>query len=302
MQVHPVERRIYFVLIAASLGLGLAYFLPFYQTFGLLGQVHSAQAAWLFFWPLPVSVFIAFLPNRWLKALGWGLAFASGILTLILLNFLASFKATPQVGFFLAQLALGVLMIGWLSLGVICLSRPQSPIQPPGPPAPTRKRLRSLLPGVFVSLVLVALGFMAVWKIPFLHALYVKGTHQPEILIETFFQALLDDDLALAKALATPAAGQRLDEWKMKAQPGAVNCLRGGFLDGYFSRSRLEITYPANNRAFVKSLEYECYYGEEASLSLWGLVLEKNGQDWQVAAWDEICTRPKKSAPGTCFR
>jgi hypothetical protein len=300
--MRPAERHIYFIQIAACLGLGLAYFLPFYQTYGLLGQVRSADPAWLFFWPVPVSILIAALPNRWLKALGWGLAFSGGLLTCGLLNFLASFKATPLVGFFLAQLALGVLLIGWLSLGVINLSQPQPPTQPSGLPAPTRKRLRSLLPGVFASLVLIALGLLAVWKIPVLRALSVKGTHQPEILVETFFQALLDDDLALAKELATPVAGQRLDEWKIKAQHSAVNCPRGGFLDGYFSRSRLEITYTVDNRAFVKSLEYACYYGDEASLSLWGLVLEKNGPEWRVTAWDEICTRPKKSVPETCYR
>lgn len=123
--MHPVERRIYFVQIAASLGLGLAYFLPFYQTFGLLGQVHFAQPVWLFFWPLPASILITAFPKRWLKALGCGLAFGGGVLTLILLNFLASFKSTPLIGFYLAQLALGVLLIGWLSLGVLSLTQSQ---------------------------------------------------------------------------------------------------------------------------------------------------------------------------------
>lgn len=125
------ERGLYWVQALAVLALSGAYFLPLYETYGLVGRVHQAEAGWLFFWPGPVVLLSLIFSNRWLRLISCLLASCGGLLSLGLFHFLANFKATPRGGFFLAQFALGVLILGWLSLGLLALTKKTSQ------PAPT---------------------------------------------------------------------------------------------------------------------------------------------------------------------
>jgi len=105
----------------ATAGLAIAFFLPFYRS--AAGDVKQADEWLLFFWPVPAIAILHFVSNRWLKAALCWLAIIAGAISLGLLTFLATFKSTPQVGFYLARLSLVVLMTGWLVRSVITLRR-----------------------------------------------------------------------------------------------------------------------------------------------------------------------------------
>lgn len=139
-------------------------------------------------------------------------------------------------------------------------------------------------------------------KIPVLHAQYVKRSNNPEIILDTFFHALVEDDIDLAKELATPELQKRFDEWKIESQHTALYCPYSRFLESNSSSSRPIVTYTAANQAVSKGMEYECYYGNRSSVSLWGTTLEYNGRAWLVTNWDEICERPLKLLSPICYQ
>lgn len=119
--MRPIERSINFAQVLASLCLGAAYLLPFYETQGLLGGVKHADNPLLFFCAIPISVMIYKLTSRWLKVGICALASLGGLIALLLIRFLAYFKAAPLTGFFVAQTSIGILIVCWLSLIVIML-------------------------------------------------------------------------------------------------------------------------------------------------------------------------------------
>ncbi len=118
------EKVIHFAQILAAIVLGTAYFLPLYETYGILGGVKYAKGeAWLFFWAIPAATAIYFISHRWLRLAACILSSLGGVMALGLLYFLANFKATPLGGFFLAQMSIFVLILCWLAIGVIEIRR-----------------------------------------------------------------------------------------------------------------------------------------------------------------------------------
>jgi hypothetical protein len=110
--MQSIERLINYVQPFASIGLGLSYFLPLYQS-------ANADEWGLFFWAIPVIIIIFKTSNRWLKA---GLCFLSaigGLLDLFLITFLATFKSMPLVGFAIARASIIILVMSWFALCVI---------------------------------------------------------------------------------------------------------------------------------------------------------------------------------------
>ena len=128
--MRSATKWITYIQITAAIGLGSAYFLPLYQTYGLLGRVHYAENAWiLFFWPIPAFVLIYLASNRWVKAIFCALAVIVAIFDLAApITFLATFKSTPLIGYHVAKVSIIVLVLGWFSLIVVSLF-PQKPIE-----------------------------------------------------------------------------------------------------------------------------------------------------------------------------
>lgn len=108
-----------FLLVFASLSLGVSFFLPLYQSAN--GAIRYADEWGLFFWSIPVLVMIFMLSNRWLKAALYFISAIGGLLDLFLLTFLATFKSTPLTGFNIAKLSLIILIVSWLILCAISL-------------------------------------------------------------------------------------------------------------------------------------------------------------------------------------
>ncbi len=151
-----LERRLNFVQLLAALGLGLSGFLPFYAS--AMGEVRQAAGKWeLFFWTFPVFVILHFTSPRWLKAIGCLFAALGGLLDLGLLTFAATFKSTPLVGYYLAQISLLTLVIGWLILGVILLRTAK--IQR------TKTRLQTQIEQLFLSGLLGGLILLVAYQL-----------------------------------------------------------------------------------------------------------------------------------------
>jgi glucan phosphoethanolaminetransferase (alkaline phosphatase superfamily) len=119
--MRSIERWTIIAQITAAVGLATAFFLPFYRS--AAGDISHADEWLLFFWTVPAIVLLHFVSKRWLKASLCWLAIIAGAITLGMLTFLASFKSTPQVGFYLARASLVILMSGWLVLSVVTLRR-----------------------------------------------------------------------------------------------------------------------------------------------------------------------------------
>ncbi len=128
--MRSATKWITYIQIAAAIGLGIAYFLPLYQTYGLLGKVHYAENAWiLFFWTIPAFVLIHLASNRWLKSALCILAALVAIFDLAIpITFLATYKSTPLIGYHIAKVSIIVLSLGWLALIVVSLS-PQKQVE-----------------------------------------------------------------------------------------------------------------------------------------------------------------------------
>ena len=74
------------------------------------------------FIPLDFPRFIiAIISNRWWKAVLCFLSIIVGLLDLVPITFLADFKNTPLVGFYIARTSIIILIVSWLALGVISL-------------------------------------------------------------------------------------------------------------------------------------------------------------------------------------
>ena len=125
--MRSVTRWITYIQIVAAIGLGTAYYLPLYQTYGLLGGVHYADNAWiLFFWPIPALVLIHLSSNRWVKAIFCILAALVAVFDFAIpITFLATFKSTPLIGYHIAKVSIVVLVLGWLGLFVISSIKPK---------------------------------------------------------------------------------------------------------------------------------------------------------------------------------
>lgn len=115
--MRSLQRWGYLAQILASLCLAIAYFLPFHTT--AAGDVRRAGEWGLFFWAIPAIIIIYLITNRWLKAVFCVLASLSGSAALFLLTFLATFKSTPLVGFYIARASIILLILSWLVLCVI---------------------------------------------------------------------------------------------------------------------------------------------------------------------------------------
>jgi hypothetical protein len=122
--MHRIERLINFAQIFASIGLGISYFLPFYQSVGF-DEVKYADGWILFFWVIPVLFIIYKLSNRWLIIVLCFLSAIGGVLDLFLITFLATFKSTPLIGFNIAKISIVILVMSWLALSAISLSAPK---------------------------------------------------------------------------------------------------------------------------------------------------------------------------------
>lgn len=122
--MSSTKKTIHFVQIAAAVVLAAAYFLPLYQTYGILGGVKYAEGeAWLFFWAIPAAIAIYFISNRWVRLIACILSSLGGVVALGLLYFLANFKATPLGGFFLAQISIFVLILCWIVISITTFQR-----------------------------------------------------------------------------------------------------------------------------------------------------------------------------------
>jgi hypothetical protein len=121
--MRPIERWISFVQIFASIGLGISCFLPFYRS--AIGEIRYANEWGFFFWAIPVSLLIFKVSIRWLKITFCILSIIGGLLDLLLLTFLATFKSTPLIGFSLAKTSIMILVISWLALCAVSLSAPK---------------------------------------------------------------------------------------------------------------------------------------------------------------------------------
>ncbi len=296
-----MERWINFAQIFASIGLGIAYFLPFSQSQGS-NEVNYAGDEWfLFFWAIPVVFILYKLSNRWLKAIFCVFSSIGGLIPFVLLTFSATFKRNPLVGFHIAQLSIGILVVCWLILSMITLTKARTPEAKTSAQTHIEKLILYALLGGFATLIAVAVGWMVVMKIPVLHAQYVKSSNNPEITLDAFFHALVDDDLDLAKELATPVLRKRLDEWKIESQYTALHCPYSRFLESNSSSSRPLVTYTATHQAVSKIMNFECWYGDRASLSLWGATLESNGHEWLIIDWKKICAGTSKLSSVKCY-
>ncbi len=118
-----MERLINFGQLFASMSLGISCFLPFYRS--AVGESRYVDEWGLFFWTIPVLIVIYKVPNRWLKAALCFLSVLGGLLDLVLITFLATFKSTPLIGFSVAKLSIIILVIGWLVLCILSLSAPR---------------------------------------------------------------------------------------------------------------------------------------------------------------------------------
>ena len=127
IKMRSAEKLIHFAQIAASFGLGAAYFLPLYETRGLLGRIHYAGSEWwLYFWAIPVSIIIYKLSNRWLKLIFCVLSSLGGLAAWGMLYFMANFKSTPLSGFFLAQNSIYALIFCWFVICVTTFIKPKT--------------------------------------------------------------------------------------------------------------------------------------------------------------------------------
>lgn len=119
--MRPIERLINFAQVFATIGLGIAYFLPFYQSVGF-DEAKYVDEWVLFFWTVPALIILYKLSNRWLKAALCFFAAIGGLLDLFFLTFVATFKSTPLIGFTIAKISIGILVLCWLALCIISLS------------------------------------------------------------------------------------------------------------------------------------------------------------------------------------
>lgn len=117
-----LEKILHIIQILAAVCLGVAFFLPLYETYGLLGGInYGHNAILLFFWAVPAAILLAVLPIRWLKVALCVFSSLLGLVDIGMLRFLAFFKASPLSGFFLAQTSLILLIACWLALGIVTL-------------------------------------------------------------------------------------------------------------------------------------------------------------------------------------
>jgi hypothetical protein len=128
LKMRPIEKLINITQIFAAIGLGISYFLPFYQSVGF-DEAKYVDEWLLFFWTIPVLVILYKLSNRWLRAALCFFAAIGGLLDLFLLTFVATFKSAPLIGFDVAKISIAILVLCWLALCIISLSsaRQKSP-------------------------------------------------------------------------------------------------------------------------------------------------------------------------------
>ncbi|MBK9924125.1 MAG: hypothetical protein IPP66_02435 [Anaerolineales bacterium] len=117
--MRQLERWIGFIQIVASIGLGASCFLPFYRS--AADKIQYADEWGFFFWAIPVSLLIFKLSVRWLKVTLCILSIIGGLLDLLLLTFLATFKSTPLLGFSLAKASIIILVTSWFAICVVSL-------------------------------------------------------------------------------------------------------------------------------------------------------------------------------------
>jgi hypothetical protein len=295
------ERPILFAQLFASICLGISCFLPFYKS--AVGDAEYVNGIWFyFFWVIPV-VFIAYiLSNRWLRTIFCLFSIIAGLFSLIMYSFMANFKSTPLIGFQIASASIIVLVIGWLVLIVITLAAPKDTPTKTGIQARIEKLILYGLLGAFITAIVAAIGWKVAMKIPVLHAQYAKSSGTPEVVLGTFFRALIEDDLDLAKELVSPELRPRLDQWKIESQYTELHCPCTECRGMHSSRSNPIVTYTTPDQAVSEIMEFSCWYGDGASLSLWDTTLEYDGHEWLVTDWKKICTETSKFMSMKCYQ
>ena len=109
--------------ILAMIGLGISYFLPFYQS--ATSKTRYVDEWGLFFWPVVVVILMWWKTKNWMNVFFYLLAIIGGLLDYFLVTFLATYKSTGLVGFDVARISLVLLMFSWFILGVLSLLEPR---------------------------------------------------------------------------------------------------------------------------------------------------------------------------------
>lgn len=102
---------------------------------------------------------------------------------------------------------------------------------------------------------------------------------------QTFAYSLLDNNVTIAKSLATPEQWERIDTWMAKHPP--FSCPFSWDIESEMSYG-VSIVPKGDDITATTSFRYQC--AEEAySLSIDDIILERTDEGWLVADWSRVC-------------
>jgi hypothetical protein len=124
----------------------------------------------------------------------------------------------------------------------------------------------------------------------------IKLTDEPDNIAWRFNQALMQDNIGLAKELVTAENRERIEKWQRDTERGNYDCK---FDWVWFFKYPLEIqriswgsvSYSKMDDNEAKGDSVIGCYSNNYSMKIDKVIIEKIGNEWVITDWDKICEK-----------
>jgi hypothetical protein len=167
----------------------------------------------------------------------------------------------------------------------------------------TRKKKLTLIVMLVLLVVCVASVYLNNWirnRPP--EPKQIKLMNEPELVVWWFHQALIEDNITLAKEYVTADNQGRIDKWQRDTQRSNYGC---EFDWSWFFKHPLEfqqISWGSASSVKIDDFSIEVdsaigCYSNNYSMKLHKVVVERIRNEWVITNWNKICEDPPSNRP-----
>ncbi len=130
------------------------------------------------------------------------------------------------------------------------------------------------------------------------------NSDNPQIVVDTFLDAIRENDLRLAKELITLDQQEHIDEWIAISNHKPFDCpIEWGRGLGAFIEpiaGGVGGQYETENNTISVDSSYFCY-NNGSSIRIEGAIVNYNENKWKITGWDKICeSSPEYASQEIC--
>jgi len=138
-----------------------------------------------------------------------------------------------------------------------------------------------------------------------LNAQQIKSSNEPDLIAQKFLEALVQDNVYLAKELVIPEKRERIDKWKIDSHHRAFEC---PYDSRYFWDEPIQNISSGGTGTVViddKTVKAFSSFGcnnNNRSMRVDNMIIRNDPSEWIIIDWNEICETPASyDEKETCY-